>query len=62
LLNKWDSKKTNTKINVIITLDDLGGVVKFYLTRKGKSWLEDDLTQYTQPLLITDEQITFSSE
>lgn len=57
LLRKWAMKKNDQKLNVIISTDDFGAVIKFHIKRQDEHWLNYDLESYNEPVLETDKLI-----
>ncbi|ETS33618.1 hypothetical protein PTE_00793 [Photorhabdus khanii NC19] len=57
LLISWEYLNPNDKLNVIISLDEFGALIKFHLDRNGEMWLSEDLESYDEPILITNSFI-----
>ncbi|MBS9440027.1 hypothetical protein EAE91_23680 [Photorhabdus noenieputensis] len=57
LLISWNSFNPINKLNVIISLDEFGSLVKFHLDRVGEMWLNENLESYDEPILITNSFI-----
>ncbi|MBR8657852.1 hypothetical protein KDH83_31535, partial [Achromobacter sp. Marseille-Q0513] len=42
ILQKWEMEGGDEILNVIVSMDDFGAVVRFHIKRSGESWLSSD--------------------
>jgi hypothetical protein len=59
LFNAWSYRNATSPISAIISCDDLGATVKFHLTRKGESWISEELEKYEEAILVADSSLMF---
>ncbi len=59
LLTTWNNGVwcKNGELNVIISLDEFGAVIKFHLKRKNEYWLNSNLEKYGEAILETTHQL-----
>lgn len=57
LLACWKKYNQAQKLNVIISHDEFGAVVKFHLKRQDENWLSSNLEGYEEAVLETSEPI-----
>lgn len=58
LFESWQHFSSDKKLNVIILPNDFGITIKFHLIRPNETWLSEDLEEYEDPVLITNEIIS----
>lgn len=58
LLEAWQRFSSDKKLNVIILPNDFGVTIKFHLIRPNETWLSEDLEEYEDPVLATNEIIS----
>jgi hypothetical protein len=51
LLESWSGNSQGEKLQVIVSSDEFGAVVKAHMLRKGESWISDDIDGYRGPIL-----------
>lgn len=57
ILGKWHDNNEPDVLNVIISLDEFGAVIKAHVKRNGESWLVDNLDKYEEAVLETSTPI-----
>lgn len=55
ILRQWEHNNDDKAeyLNVIISLDDFGAVIKVHMKREGESWLNSNLDKYEDAILET---------
>lgn len=55
ILSQWERNNDNKAeyLNVIISLDDFGAVIKVHMKREGENWLNSNLDKYEDAILET---------
>jgi hypothetical protein len=54
LLTVWRMRRLPNTLNVIVSSDEMGAVVKCHVVRKKQSWLGDDLNKYEEAIMEVD--------
>lgn len=57
ILNKWQQEGNSEKLNMIVSMDEFGAVIKCHVKRQGESWLSDNLEEYEDAILVTSDII-----
>jgi hypothetical protein len=54
LLTVWRQRGLPKTLNVIVSSDEMGAVVKCHVVRDGQSWLAEDLNKYEEAIMKVD--------
>lgn len=57
ILYKWADSHEPEFLNVIISLDEFGAVIKVHVKRNDESWLSDNLDKYEEAILETSTPV-----
>lgn len=57
IINKWHQEGNSEKLNMIISMDEFGAVIKCHVIRQGENWLSHNLEQYEDAILVTSDII-----
>lgn len=57
ILDKWTDSHEPEVLNVIISLDEFGAVIKVHVKRNDESWLSDNLDKYEEAVLETSTPV-----
>ncbi|AXF61878.1 hypothetical protein DVA43_21220 [Leclercia sp. W6] len=58
ILNKWPLERNDKKLNMIVSMDEFGAVVKFHVIRQGETWLSNNLEKYEEAIFATTDVIS----
>jgi hypothetical protein len=54
LIECWRENELGGDIRVVVSNDELGGVVRFHLIREGENWVAENIELYEEAILIVD--------
>ncbi|MEB6380845.1 hypothetical protein MXM41_18220 [Leclercia adecarboxylata] len=57
IFNKWHQEGNSEKLNMIVSMDEFGAVIKFHVIRQGENWLSHDLEKYEDAIFVTNDII-----
>lgn len=57
ILSKWALEECCEKLNMIVSMDEFGAVIKFHVLRDGEEWLGNNLERYEEAVFTTNDII-----